>query len=209
MTDIDEDIYRVFHCAGNAFQSLSVLIKDLNEYTINITNQTTPKYVKWTTRDVEELRGAILRFSDDLEMITSNMKDRANLQIKESLRKRAESHIDSSSATTTTTTTHRSRMGNLSSSMNPSSAYRSSSVANMYNTKNDPVPIYNTQSTSNINNNGNNYGVTRDNDKYQQPQHVLMGEGMNNKNLIKKSSIDHHHSNYPTNNNNSTDINFI
>ncbi|XP_069072933.1 chromatin complexes subunit BAP18 isoform X1 [Pleurodeles waltl] len=83
MTSASTKVGEIFSAAGAAFTKLGELTMQLHPVA-----DTSPAGAKWTDTEIEMLRTAVRRFGDDLNKISSVIKDRTVAQIKTTVKRK-------------------------------------------------------------------------------------------------------------------------
>ncbi|XP_061659951.1 chromatin complexes subunit BAP18 [Syngnathoides biaculeatus] len=83
MTSASAKVGEIFSAAGAAFSKLGELTMQLHPV-----SDSSPAGAKWTETEIEMLRSAVRRFGDDLNSISSVIKDRTVAQIKSTVKRK-------------------------------------------------------------------------------------------------------------------------
>ncbi|XP_069502676.1 chromatin complexes subunit BAP18 isoform X2 [Ambystoma mexicanum] len=83
MTSASTKVGEIFSAAGAAFTKLGELTMQLHPVA-----DTSPAGAKWTDTEIEMLRTAVRRFGDDLNKISTVIKDRTVAQIKSTVKRK-------------------------------------------------------------------------------------------------------------------------
>ncbi|XP_056673643.1 chromatin complexes subunit BAP18 isoform X3 [Monodelphis domestica] len=83
MTSASTKVGEIFSAAGAAFTKLGELTMQLHPV-----SDSSPAGAKWTDTEIEMLRAAVKRFGDDLNRISSVIKDRTVAQIKSTVKRK-------------------------------------------------------------------------------------------------------------------------
>uniref|UniRef100_A0A3Q2XQA3 BPTF-associated chromatin complex component 1 n=1 Tax=Hippocampus comes TaxID=109280 RepID=A0A3Q2XQA3_HIPCM len=83
MTSASAKVGEIFSAAGAAFSKLGELTMQLHPV-----SDSSPAGAKWTETEIEMLRLAVRRFGDDLNSISSVIKDRTVAQIKSTVKRK-------------------------------------------------------------------------------------------------------------------------
>ncbi|XP_037126222.1 chromatin complexes subunit BAP18-like [Syngnathus acus] len=83
MTSASAKVGEIFSAAGAAFSKLGELTMQLHPV-----SDSSPAGAKWTETEIEMLRVAVRRFGDDLNSISSVIKDRTVAQIKSTVKRK-------------------------------------------------------------------------------------------------------------------------
>ncbi|XP_077403067.1 BPTF-associated chromatin complex component 1 isoform X2 [Vanacampus margaritifer] len=83
MTSASAKVGEIFSAAGAAFSKLGELTMQLHPV-----SDSSPAGAKWTETEIEMLRLAVRRFGDDLNNISSVIKDRTVAQIKSTVKRK-------------------------------------------------------------------------------------------------------------------------
>ncbi|XP_028840079.1 BPTF-associated chromatin complex component 1 [Denticeps clupeoides] len=83
MTSASTKVGEIFSAAGAAFTKLGELTMQLHPVA-----DSSPAGAKWTETEIEMLRSAVRRFGDDLNSISSVIKDRTVAQIKSTVKRK-------------------------------------------------------------------------------------------------------------------------
>lgn len=83
MTSASTKVGEIFSAAGAAFSKLGELTMQLHPV-----SDSSPAGAKWTETEIEMLRSAVRRFGDDLNSISSVIKDRTVAQIKTTVKRK-------------------------------------------------------------------------------------------------------------------------
>jgi len=83
MTSASTKVGEIFSAAGSAFTKLGELTMQLHPV-----SDSSPAGAKWTETEIEMLRSAVRRFGDDLNNISSVIKERTVAQIKTTVKRK-------------------------------------------------------------------------------------------------------------------------
>ncbi|KAF5904827.1 chromatin complexes subunit BAP18 [Clarias magur] len=83
MTSSSAKVGEIFSAAGSAFSKLGELTMQLHPVA-----DSSPAGAKWTETEIEMLRSAVSRFGDDLNNISSVIKERTVAQIKSTVKRK-------------------------------------------------------------------------------------------------------------------------
>ncbi|XP_067880047.1 chromatin complexes subunit BAP18 isoform X2 [Heterodontus francisci] len=83
MTSASTKVGEIFTAAGNAFTKLGELTMQLHPVA-----DSSPAGAKWTDTEIEMLRSAVKRFGEDLNKISTVIKDRTVAQIKTTVKRK-------------------------------------------------------------------------------------------------------------------------
>lgn len=83
MTSASTKVGEIFSAAGTAFTKLGELTMQLHPV-----SDSSPAGAKWTETEIEMLRSAVRRFGDDLNNISSVIKERTVAQIKTTVKRK-------------------------------------------------------------------------------------------------------------------------
>ncbi|XP_041949223.1 chromatin complexes subunit BAP18 [Alosa sapidissima] len=83
MTSASAKVGEIFSAAGTAFSKLGELTMQLHPV-----SDSSPAGAKWTETEIEMLRAAVRRFGDDLNNISSVIKERTVAQIKTTVKRK-------------------------------------------------------------------------------------------------------------------------
>ncbi|KAJ7996050.1 hypothetical protein DPEC_G00233060 [Dallia pectoralis] len=84
MTSASTKVGQIFSAAGSAFTKLGELTMQLHP----VVADSSPAGAKWNETEVEMLRSAVRRFGDDLNSISSVIKERTVAQIKTTVKRK-------------------------------------------------------------------------------------------------------------------------
>ncbi|XP_021470331.1 chromatin complexes subunit BAP18-like isoform X1 [Oncorhynchus nerka] len=83
MTSASTKVGEIFSAAGAAFTKLGELTMQLHPVA-----DSSPAGAKWTDTEIEQLRSAVVRFGDDLNSLSSVIKERTVAQIKTTVKRK-------------------------------------------------------------------------------------------------------------------------
>ncbi|CAB1345546.1 unnamed protein product [Coregonus sp. 'balchen'] len=83
MTSASTKVGEIFSAAGAAFTKLGELTMQLHPV-----SDSSPAGAKWTDTEIEQLRSAVVRFGDDLNSLSSVIKERTVAQIKTTVKRK-------------------------------------------------------------------------------------------------------------------------